>query len=569
MSEGRWSTGVSARSRRWRRVPVVVSIVLWLGAFVVGASPAIAHTELQASEPPAGASLSALPDEIFLDFATAIDVRALRIDLRGPGNSDLLRSGPIADPARANRVVVGANPAPAGQVVLSWSLLGPDGHPLQGTLTWTIAQAPPDPETAGAPVSSALTASVPPSVASAGSSSSPSRLEHVGSTGRALSYVGLSLVLGLPTFYVTVWPTGRRQRRAVHAHVLGVGLAAAGPLVRLGATVAGFGAPDGATAALGVVAQSRPGHALLAQIVLAPLAGALIWRASRLRPLPRPGRGWQASALGSAAALVWSQVQQGHAVEARIVSTIWQTLHVSAMSVWIGSLVGMLLFALPAWSGKSEVRAELRSRMTAFTSLAARAVGVLILSGTLLLLERWQRAGGLADDYTQVLRLKLLGVAAAVAAALAGHLALRRARFGLPRPGSLTRRLRDEVGALGAVLTLTAVLAGTSPLPANQLAEERPSATAASRVIAVASTSYAFEPSLLTTRAGEYVEIALTAEDTMHDLVVEGRDAPVAAIPGMTGSGFLQIDEAGTYEFYCSIEGHREAGMIGTLVVEP
>ena len=37
---------------------------------------------------------------------------------------------------------------------------------------------------------------------------------------------------------------------------------------------------------------------------------------------------------------------------------------------------------------------------------------------------------------------------------------------------------------------------------------------------------------------------------------------------GKTKRGGLRIDEPGTYQSWCSITGHRAAGMKGTIVVE-
>lgn len=88
------------------------------------------------------------------------------------------------------------------------------------------------------------------------------------------------------------------------------------------------------------------------------------------------------------------------------------------------------------------------------------------------------------------------------------------------------------------------------------------------REIEVTGTSLAFDPEEITVAAGEDVTIVLTADDILHDFTVEDAEGHVAADAGETASGGLRIDEPGTYTFYCSVEGHREAGMEGTLVVE-
>ena len=89
------------------------------------------------------------------------------------------------------------------------------------------------------------------------------------------------------------------------------------------------------------------------------------------------------------------------------------------------------------------------------------------------------------------------------------------------------------------------------------------------RRIEVSGTSYAFDPPGITVRAGEDIAIVLTSADIEHDFTVDDIDAHVSAEAGETAEGGLRADEPGTYTYYCSVEGHREAGMEGTLTVEP
>jgi uncharacterized cupredoxin-like copper-binding protein len=98
----------------------------------------------------------------------------------------------------------------------------------------------------------------------------------------------------------------------------------------------------------------------------------------------------------------------------------------------------------------------------------------------------------------------------------------------------------------------------------------------------------AFEPTEFAVPAGEEVTLRLTAGEAVgHDFVVEGAEAQGAAgdqsdeggavaagdlavahaDPGQTVTGTFTIDRPGTYEVYCSIPGHREAGMAGILTV--
>lgn len=87
------------------------------------------------------------------------------------------------------------------------------------------------------------------------------------------------------------------------------------------------------------------------------------------------------------------------------------------------------------------------------------------------------------------------------------------------------------------------------------------------REIEVSASSFAFDPAEIEVQAGEDVAIVLTSTDILHDLTIDELDSHVAADAGETATGGLRADEPGRYTFYCTVAGHREAGMEGTLVV--
>ena len=87
------------------------------------------------------------------------------------------------------------------------------------------------------------------------------------------------------------------------------------------------------------------------------------------------------------------------------------------------------------------------------------------------------------------------------------------------------------------------------------------------RRVEVTGTSFEFDPAEVTVEAGEDIAIALTADDVLHDFVIDELDAHVAADRGETAEGGFRADEPGRYSYYCSVPGHRDAGMEGTLVV--
>jgi len=106
------------------------------------------------------------------------------------------------------------------------------------------------------------------------------------------------------------------------------------------------------------------------------------------------------------------------------------------------------------------------------------------------------------------------------------------------------------------------------------------------------ATDFAYSPLSVTVPAGEPVLLTLKNSGNLeHDFVIEkidvktdviqdsGSDAHhshgeetnydlhVSAQVGETSIVQFTVSEPGTYQFFCSVAGHKEAGMVGELIV--
>ena len=81
-----------------------------------------------------------------------------------------------------------------------------------------------------------------------------------------------------------------------------------------------------------------------------------------------------------------------------------------------------------------------------------------------------------------------------------------------------------------------------------------------------------FEPARITVKSGTPVRLTLTNDGALdHDWVVDNLDGKTVRVDAKSkASATVEFTPtaSGTYEFYCSVPGHREAGMKGTLVVQ-
>lgn len=95
-----------------------------------------------------------------------------------------------------------------------------------------------------------------------------------------------------------------------------------------------------------------------------------------------------------------------------------------------------------------------------------------------------------------------------------------------------------------------------------------PAASGDGTAITVSAIDINFEPKELSIAADTDVTITLTNNGVLqHDFVIEGTDYATPLLNGGDSAELVVNLPAGEYIYFCSVPGHREAGMQGTLTV--
>jgi plastocyanin len=119
------------------------------------------------------------------------------------------------------------------------------------------------------------------------------------------------------------------------------------------------------------------------------------------------------------------------------------------------------------------------------------------------------------------------------------------------------RSIRLPVVAAGVAL-LAACGGGDDELPAVD--------GATSPRFEVHATEMAYDPDAVAVEAGEVEVVLYNDGDLYHDLRIEDQPFIAEAGSGQKATQHVTLEE-GSYRFFCSISGHREAGMEGVLEV--
>jgi copper transport protein len=412
------------------------------------APPAAAHASLIDTDPDEGAVLEGAPDVISFTFDEPVGAVPDGVKVFDATGTPIESSSTVRG---ADLLVTLDEHVGDGTLVVAWRVVSDDGHPVSGSLTFSI----------GAPSQDVVAQA--PDGASAGDV--PVAL----SLSRWPAYTGLLLAVGLVWFATMTLPAGldetdraRRRLRAMARRASAVAVVAwlvGLPLTAVYLRGTGFtsilenvtwqGLPTKETVLTAVVVCG-----LLSSVVLLPssagdstrrvlaAAAALI----ALAPLPLSGH----SSVAKPADLV----------------VVVDGLHLVAGATWLGGLVGLVL-TIPVLTGRSDATAVLVSR---FSTSAAAVLALLVLTGALL---AWRIVGSwralFTSGYGQLLLVKIALVAMAVAIASYNRFRLVprvRNSVDVHHPSStraLARTVTAEVAALVTVLLITGFLVDKNP----------------------------------------------------------------------------------------------------------
>lgn len=387
-------------------------------ALLATASPAQAHAELVSSDPGDGSRLTNLPASVSVRFSEAVrlDVGYLRVV---DGSGARVDTGTSEHPGGDQAAVsVGLRSGLGdGSYVVSYRVESADSHPIAGAYSFVVGDGP--------------LASVD---GAARSGAQVDRTVDVlfGLT-RWASFAGLALLVGGATFLLLAWPAGRGERRPRRLVWIGWGVTAGTTALSLflqSLYVSGQGLGQiFDTDLLDATLHTNYGRMLSVRLILLAALALLVDRVIDQVPdaagRDSGERGWQVDAAGLLSLGVFATVAaSGHAATGiqPPLAVLSDTVHLAAMSTWVGGIVVLVACLLP-----TRRTAELARALPVFSRVAVASVGALVVSG---LYQTWREVGTLpalwSTDYGLLLIAKVATFLVLVAVGYLSHTAVRR-----------------------------------------------------------------------------------------------------------------------------------------------
>ncbi|MCZ2850219.1 copper resistance CopC/CopD family protein [Modestobacter sp. VKM Ac-2978] len=394
-------TGVGVR--RLSGAVLLLGVLLGVLVDVGTARPAAAHATVTTTTPADSARLDFAPAEVVIEFDEPVSLGAGYARVLD-GDGERVDTG--AAEVRGSTLTVPLREGlPDAGYVVTYRVVSADSHPVSGAFSFAVGN--------GELVAAGSVGE--------GDGADPGVAVAL-PVARWLSYLGLTLGLGVPLVLATCWPGGwavSRLRRLAGAGLAAVVVGGVLSLLLQGPYAAGSGLGSLVDPQLlGTTLDSTFGRTLLLRVVLAALLAAVLLRSWRRGSAP--GTGWLIAAGVLAAALVVAVAAVGHPVAGPlpVLAVAVAAVHVAAMSAWLGGLVALFAGALrgPTPAG------ELVAALPRWSSLAAGCIGALVVTGVLQSVREVGSVSALfATTYGWVLVAKVALVLLVLVAALVGR----------------------------------------------------------------------------------------------------------------------------------------------------
>jgi copper transport protein len=460
-----------------RRLCLTLSALALLSLAVPAA--ASAHAVLEQTMPRQGATVKQQPSSVAFYFDESVEASFGAVKVFNSSGNEVQAGEVVRPNGRSDGVATKLEPnLPDGTYTATYHVISADSHPVSGGFVFSIGH---------------------PSAGGGESVSSVLDREQAGrltSTAfwldRFLGYLAIALGVGGLVFLLAVWRRAARAFSPGHPattafskqvrRLLGVAvvLGIATSLLALPlqvATAAGTTfwkglQPD----LLNEVLHTRFGTLMAIRAGAWVVLGGAVVAAARSGPGTQPRSARVALAGIAAFALVLNPALAGHATTqgAEILVLPAAVVHVTAMSIWLGGLA-LLVFALPRATGALEPADRgglLLAALVGFSPIALGAVIALAATGVIQAIAEVGRVSALWDTgfgRMVLAKISLLTVLVGLGYANRQRLipALGRAVERGSTPGAvgvwLRRNLRLEVGLIGVVLAVTAVLVSYAP----------------------------------------------------------------------------------------------------------
>lgn len=450
------------RAGRLARLCVVPALA---GIFLIAtAVPAWAHAILISAAPPKDGVAAVSPTQLALTYNENVEISFGSIRVYTCLGKRVTSDAPKHSATSDHTVEVGVPKLSNGVYLVAWRVISADSHPVSGTYSFRIGPG------------------AAPSVNGCATETNAKSSVTVGTlfgVARAGVFTGLALLIGGAVFLLLIargTSGARSTKRAIWVGWIVLLISSVAAVMLQGPYAAGSGIGDAFTwTVVHDVLHTRYGHVTEVRLLLLAVALALLAFLGRVDSTRRPPIWWMGGGGIVAILLAGTPGYAGHAAtgDFTIFAVPLDTLHVLAMSIWLGGLVVLLLAAMGGG-----LSGGLRHALGVFSRVAFWCVVVLVLSGVF---ASWRQVGFRIKGYTGTTYGHLLLIKLAIVVGLVGLAAIsrsivrKRRAAPLDAPDSaiaaidertvagLRRSVAGEVFLGIAVLAVTAMLVNAQP----------------------------------------------------------------------------------------------------------